>query len=260
MTLRAALHVPLRTLAAAFAVTALALTATACEDDGGGKKDGAAGLPGLSEPTGPDDGSGTGESGTDADAHESGTDAGEGGTSAGAGDENPTRNGGTSGGPHVRQKRLLDNMPQAGSVMAAGEYIQRFTTCERYSVSPSDERYYPMDEKFDASWGVQFRGTCDDGGRGWIRVFKTSDMERFQSAYKADVAERMKKNQQAAIKGGFAVGKDFAVIAPDDRTIRDLSSSGLLILNCNPNHRPSGDTTEVPALVDGCVLTDEFVN
>ena len=88
-------------------------------------------------------------------------------------------------------------------------------------------------------------------------------MERFPSAYQAevaDMAERMKKNQQAALAGGFAIGEDFAVTAPDDRTIRDLSSSGLLILDCNPNHRPTGDTTEVPAPADGCALTDEFVS
>ncbi|MGW5735310.1 MULTISPECIES: hypothetical protein [Streptomyces] len=104
---------------------------------------------------------------------------------------------------------MLENLPRAGTVMAAGEYLQRFTTCERYSIDPSDERYHPMDEKFDATWGVQFRGTCDDGGHGWIRVFKTSD--------------------------------------------------GLLILNCNPNFRPQGDAVALPASVDGCVLTDEFV-
>ncbi|MGW6061958.1 hypothetical protein [Streptomyces sp. NPDC055189] len=81
---------------------------------------------------------------------------------------------------------MLENMPQAGTVMAAGEYLQRFTTCAPYSIDPSDERYYPMDEKLDTSWGVQFRGTCDDGGNGWIRVFKTSDMKKFQTAYRAD--------------------------------------------------------------------------
>ncbi|MGA4849808.1 hypothetical protein ACOBQB_27440 [Streptomyces sp. G5(2025)] len=154
---------------------------------------------------------------------------------------------------------MLDNMPEAGTVMAAGAYLQRFTTCERYSIDPADERYYPMDEKFDASWGVQFRGTCDDGGHGYIRVLKTNDMVRFQSAYKADLAERLKTNERAAIKGGFAIGKDFAVIAPDGETIRDLSASGLLVLNCNPNFRPTGDVATAPALVDGCVLTDEFV-
>ncbi|MEV0120553.1 hypothetical protein AB0I16_03190 [Streptomyces sp. NPDC050703] len=271
MTFRARLHprlrVPLRTGAAAVATVAVALTATACEDDGGGGKDGAAGLPGLSRSAGTDgsggyDGSGgsggsgpgtTGGTGTDSDT-DNGTDS-----DSGTGDEAPTRNGGTSGGPHVRQKRLLDNLPRAGSVMAAGEYVQRFTTCERYSIDPSDERYYPMDEKFDASWGVQFRGTCGDGGHGWIRVFKTSDMRRFQAAYKADLAERVKKARLAGIDGGFAVGKDFAVIAPDDRTIRQLSASGLLMLNCNPDFQPVGDVTVVPALVDGCVLTDDFI-
>ncbi|WP_371528440.1 hypothetical protein OG302_22655 [Streptomyces sp. NBC_01283] len=154
---------------------------------------------------------------------------------------------------------MLENLPQADTVMAAGEYLQRFTTCERYSIDPADDRYYPMDEQFDASWGVQFRGTCDDSGDGWIRVFKTSDMTRFQTAYKADIAERMKTNELAGVHGGFAVGKDFAVIAPDDDTIRDLSASGLLVLNCNPNFKPQVDVSTAPASVDGCVLTDEFV-
>ncbi|MFD4478651.1 MULTISPECIES: hypothetical protein [unclassified Streptomyces] len=154
---------------------------------------------------------------------------------------------------------MLENLPQADTVMAAGEYLQRFTTCERYSIDPADERYYPMDEQFDMSWGVQFRGTCDDSGDGWIRVFKTSDMTQFQTAYKADVAERMKTDELAGLHGGFAVGKDFAVIAPDDDTIRDLSASGLLVLNCNPNFKPQGDVATAPASVDGCVLTDEFV-
>jgi hypothetical protein len=154
---------------------------------------------------------------------------------------------------------MLENMPEAGTVMAAGEYIQRFTTCERYSIDPSDERYYPMDEKFDMSWGVQFRGTCDDGGHAYIRVFKTSDMKQFQTAYRAEVAEKMKTSPSADVEGGFAIGKDFAVVAPDSRTIRDLSASGLLILNCNTNFQPSGDVATAPALVDECVLTDEFV-
>lgn len=79
---------------------------------------------------------------------------------------------------------MLENLPQAGTVMAAGEYLQRFTTCERYSIDSS---------------------------------------------------------------------------APDDDTIRDLSASGLLILNCNPNFQPQGDVSTAPALIDGCVLTDEFV-
>ncbi|MEU5000549.1 hypothetical protein [Streptomyces sp. NPDC021622] len=154
---------------------------------------------------------------------------------------------------------MLDNMPEAKTVMAAGEYLQRFTTCDRYSIDPSDERYYPMDEKFDMSWGVQFRGTCDDGADGWIRVFKTSDMKMFQAAYKADLAEEMKGDELADVEGGFAIGKDFAVIAPDGETLRDLSASGLLELNCNPNFRVRGDVSTAPALVDGCVLTDEFV-
>ncbi|TGA84680.1 hypothetical protein [Streptomyces sp. MZ04] len=150
-------------------------------------------------------------------------------------------------------------MPEAKTVMAAGEYLQRFTTCERYSIDPSDERYYPMDEKFDLSWGVQFRGTCDDGGGTWMRVFKTSDMTQFQTAYKADLAEEMKDDELADVEGGFAIGKDFVVIAPDGETLRDLSASGLLELNCNPNFQVRGDVSTAPALVDGCVLTDEFV-
>ncbi|MET9549447.1 hypothetical protein ABZY36_29685 [Streptomyces sp. NPDC006627] len=230
---------PLRTLAAVFAVVALAVTVSACDEDG--EREGGASDQG-------------GVSGGD------GTSGGDGASDAG--DANPGRNGGASGGPEVRQKMMLDNMPEVGTVMAAGEYLQRFTACERYSIDPSDERYYPMDEKFDASWGVRFRGTCDDGGHGYIRVFKTDGtdgMERFQSAYKADVAERMERDERAAIKGGFAIGKDFAVIAPDGGTIRDLSASGLLVLNCNPNFRPTGDVATAPALVDGCVLTDEFV-
>ncbi|MEV0529832.1 hypothetical protein AB0I66_41080 [Streptomyces sp. NPDC050439] len=171
----------------------------------------------------------------------------------------PARNGGTSGGPEVRQKWMLENLPQAGTVMAAGEYLQRFTTCERYSIDPADERYYPMDEKFDMTWGVQFRGTCDDGDDGWIRVFKTSDMKQFQTAYKAEITERMKTDERAGIRGGFAIGKDFAVIVPDDETLRDLSGSSLLELNCNPNFEPQGDVSTAPALIDGCLLTDEFV-
>ncbi|MFG2298350.1 hypothetical protein [Streptomyces sp. NPDC048603] len=160
----------------------------------------------------------------------------------------------------MRQKFMLDNLPRAGMVMAAGEYVARFTTCRTYSIDPSDERYYPMDAEFDADWGVQFRGTCDDAAGDWIRVFKTSDMKRFQEAYRADIAQRMKTDPKAGIRGGFAVGRDFAVIAPSERTIRELSASHLLILNCNPTYRPTGDTRTAPALVDGCVLTDQFVS
>ncbi|MFI8874151.1 hypothetical protein [Streptomyces sp. NPDC055243] len=251
-------------LAAVFVTAALALTVSGCEGDGedaGASGSGAGSAAGVVAGGGSDTGKGAGtDTGTGDASDSSATPAPSSSATPGVGsDEAPARNGGTSGGPGVRQKWMLENLPQADTVMAAGEYLQRFTTCERYSIDPSDERYYPMDEKFDMGWGVQFRGTCDDGGDGWIRVFKTSDMKQFQTAYKADVAERMKTSELAGVKGGFAIGKDFAVIAPDDDTIRDLSASGLLILNCNPNFQPVGDVSTAPALIDGCVLTDEFV-
>ncbi|MFK8908252.1 hypothetical protein [Streptomyces sp. YS-3] len=179
------------------------------------------------------------------------------------------RNGGTGGavgadGLTTRQRFMLDNLPEAGAVMAAGEYVQRFTTCKRYSIDPSDDRYYPMDEEFDEKkWGVRFRGTCDDGHGGWIRVFWTgpgAGMKKFQAAYRADIAKRMKSTPNAGGKGGFAVGKDFAVIAPNDRTVRQLGGSLLLVLNCNPHHRATGDSATAPALVTGCKLSDEFVS
>ncbi|MEV6758760.1 hypothetical protein [Streptomyces sp. NPDC051214] len=252
-------------LAAVVAASALTLTVTVtgCEDSDGGDDGGAS--------ASREAGEGRADAGAGVIA---GADAGTGSTatpSAGPDDDSdtgadddsdalaPTRNGGTSGGPEVRQKWMLENLPQADTVMAAGEYLQRFTTCERYSIDPSDERYYPMDEKFDMTWGVQFRGTCDDGGNGWIRVFKTSDMKQFQTAYKAEITERMKTNERAGIEGGFAIGKDFAVIAPDGETLRDLSGSSLLELNCNPNFEPQGDVSTAPALIDGCLLTDEFI-
>ncbi|WP_146193881.1 hypothetical protein [Streptomyces sp. MA5143a] len=176
------------------------------------------------------------------------------------------RNGGATsdlpGGLTTRQKLMLDNLPESGAVMAAGEYLQRFTTCERYSIDPADTRYYPMDEEFDESWGVRFRGTCDDAGDSYIRVFwtGTDGMKTFQEAYRADIAERVKKSPSAGIDGGFAIGRDFAVIAPDPDTVRQLSSSFLLVLNCNPNFEPVGDTSTAPAQVDGCVLTDDFTD
>ncbi|WP_399926791.1 hypothetical protein [Streptomyces kanamyceticus] len=36
------------------------------------------------------------------------------------------------------------------------------------------------------------------------------------------------------------------MIAPDGGTIRDLSASGLLVLNCNPNFRPTGTSRRRP--------------
>ncbi|MFF0076273.1 hypothetical protein [Streptomyces sp. NPDC005494] len=180
--------------------------------------------------------------------------------------ESGARNGGAggegeqSGGLSTRQRFMLDNLPESGSVMAAGEFLQRFTTCEQYSIDPSDTRYYPMDEQFDESWGVRFRGTCDDGGHGYIRVFwtGTDGMRTLQNAYRADIAERVKTSPDAGIEGGFGVGKDFAVIAPDPDTLGDLSASNLLVLNCNPDFEASGDVSTAPAQADGCVLTDDF--
>lgn len=102
---------------------------------------------------------------------------------------------------------MLDNLPESGSVMAAGEFLQRFTTCEQSSIDPSDTRYYPMDEKFDESWGVRFRGTCDDAGHGYIRVFWTGageNMKKLQNAYRADIAERVKTTPAAGIDAGSA--------------------------------------------------------
>jgi hypothetical protein len=189
---------------------------------------------------------------------------------AGSGDEESVvtgqRNGGATsdlpGGLTTRQKLMLDNLPESGSVMAAGEYLQRFTTCEQYSIDPADTRYYPMDEEFDESWGVRFRGTCNDAGDSYIRVFwtGTDGMKTLQEAYRADIAERIKKSPSAGIDGGFAIGRDFAVIAPDPDTVRQLSSSFLLVLNCNPNFEPVGDMSTAPAQVDGCVLTDDFTD
>ncbi|WP_286248761.1 hypothetical protein [Streptomyces graminofaciens] len=178
------------------------------------------------------------------------------------------RNGGTTGGGlpgqlTTRQKLMLDNLPESDSVMAAGEYLQRFTTCERYSIDPADTRYYPMDEEFDESWGVRFRGTCGDGGNGYIRVFWTGTdegMKQFQEAYRDDIAERVKTSPSAGIDGGFGIGRNFAVIAPGSDTLRDLSSSHLLVLNCNPNFEATGDVSTAPAEVDGCVLTDDFID
>ncbi|MFD6277951.1 hypothetical protein ACFWFI_20635 [Streptomyces sp. NPDC060209] len=174
------------------------------------------------------------------------------------------RNGGTGGdgGLSTRERFMLANLPESGSVMAAGEFLQRFTTCEQYSIDPSDDRYYPMDEQFDESWGVRFRGTCGDGGNGYIRVFWTGSgegMKKLQNAYRADIAERVKTAPEAGIDGGFGIGADFAVIAPDPDTLRHLSASNLLVLNCNPDFEATGDVSTAPAQVDGCVLTDDFV-
>ncbi|UQT57699.1 hypothetical protein M4V62_22830 [Streptomyces durmitorensis] len=74
-------------------------------------------------------------------------------------------------------------------------------------------------------------------------------MKQFQTAYRAEIAEEMRTDELAGAKGVFAVGKDFAVIAPDGDTIRDLSASGLLVLNCNPNFQPPGDPLR--EVVDG---------
>ncbi|MFG3510518.1 hypothetical protein ACGF5F_34040 [Streptomyces sp. NPDC047821] len=195
---------------------------------------------------------------------------GTGGSGAGepVGADGTGRNGGTGGGERpgglsTREQFMLDNLPESGSVMAAGEFLQRFTACERYSIDPSDPRYYPMDEKFDATWGVKFRGTCNDAGGSYIRVFWTGTgegMRTFQNAYRAHVADRLRTTPDADIDGGFGIGKDFAVIVPDPDTLRYLSASNLLVLNCNPNFQATGDVRTAPALVDGCVLTDDFTD
>ncbi|MFF7259061.1 hypothetical protein ACFZCL_02010 [Streptomyces sp. NPDC008159] len=243
-----------RALAAAVAAGAMVVSLTGCDD-----KDQAGTSPVGRERAG------EGRAGEDQAGEER---TGE--EEAGSGDEESVvtgqRNGGATsdlaGGLTTRQKLMLDNLPESGSVMAAGEYLQRFTTCERYSIDPADTRYYPMDEKFDESWGVRFRGTCDDAGDSHIRVFwtGTDGMKTLQEAYRADIAERVKKSPSAGIDGGFAIGRDFAVIAPDPDTVRHLSSSFLLVLNCNPNFEPVGDISTAPAQVDGCVLTDDFTD
>ena len=62
---------------------------------------------------------------------------------------------------------MLENMPQAGTVMAAGEYLQRVTTCERYSIDlgyrakagPRSYRFSPH-TLVDTSSRPHFRGYC----------------------------------------------------------------------------------------------------
>ncbi|MGW2327791.1 hypothetical protein ACWC5C_18725 [Streptomyces sp. NPDC001700] len=237
----------MRVLVAAVIAGVLTASLTGCEDDNKGKSGGdtpaAIGASGLAGGT---------------DGSEEPPPISEGGRNGGAGDDGVLPDGLTT-----RQRLMLDNLPESGAVMAAGEYLQRFTTCETYSIDPSDTRYYPMDATFDESWGVRFRGTCDDGGGDYIRVFWTGPgdgMKTFQKAYRADLAKRIKNSPNAGIDGGFGVGKDFAVIAADPDTLRDLSSSHLLVLNCNPNYQPTGDTSTAPALVDDCVLTDDFTD
>ncbi|TXS52910.1 hypothetical protein [Streptomyces sp. t39] len=235
-------------MTAALVSLAAVLSLTACEDGDAASGAGRApvGLPAVESPGA--QGAGAAEDGAD-------------GESAG-------RNGGGTGGAEgpdgltTRERFMLDNLPEAGSVMAAGEYVQRFTTCEQYSIDPSDTRYYAMDEKFDESWGVRFRGVCDEGGGSRLRVFFTGTgegMKAFQKAYHADIADRLGADPDAGIDGGFAVGRDFAVIAVDPGVLRRLSASHLLVLNCNPAFEARGDVRTAPALVDGCVLTDDFL-
>ncbi|MDQ0797409.1 hypothetical protein [Streptomyces sp. B1I3] len=66
-------------------------------------------------------------------------------------------------------------------------------------------------------------------------------MRTFRDAYRAHVAEEVRTAPSAGIHGGFAVGRDLAVIAPDPESVRRLAASQLLVLHRDPDCEATGD-------------------
>jgi hypothetical protein len=100
------------------------------------------------------------------------------------------------------------------------------------------------EEEHDPSWGIAERAVCEDRFADAVALLKVPDMKTFQAAVK---------------EGGhadFLVGRDFAVVPVNGRTVRDLAGAGLKFLTCDPGFRVPGGYSLDRAFVDGCVLSN----
>ncbi|MDX3066252.1 hypothetical protein PV518_29420 [Streptomyces sp. ND04-05B] len=99
-------------------------------------------------------------------------------------------------------------------------------------------------EAQDPSWGIAERAVCEDRFADAVALLKVPDMKTFQAAVKEDG------------HADFLVGRDFAVVPVNGRTVHDLAGAGLKFLTCDPDFRVSGGYSTDRALVDGCVLSN----
>ncbi|MGW0866960.1 hypothetical protein [Streptomyces sp. NPDC002611] len=128
-------------------------------------------------------------------------------------------------------------------------FVDQHTTC--LDLAPGREydaagrsAAWGREEALDPSWGIAERAVCEDRFADAVALLKVHDMKTFQAAVKEDG------------HADFLVGRDFAVVPVNGRTVHDLAGAGLKFLTCDPDFSaPSGYST-ARAFVDGCVLSN----
>lgn len=142
-------------------------------------------------------------------------------------------------------------LPKASDMASIASYLNQFGSClnltpgQEYDASDENEKNpaWGEDEAADSTWGIGGRAVCTDRYSDAIALLSVPDMRTFQTAAKKDG------------HAGFLVGKDFAVVPVDARTVQDLSASGLRYLTCDRDFTAPSGYEKQPALVDGCVLS-----
>ncbi|MFG2130829.1 hypothetical protein ACGFNV_23845 [Streptomyces sp. NPDC048751] len=173
----------------------------------------------------------------------------------GSGDDESRNSGsdgdGKSGGS---SQPAASGLPEAKDMASIAYYLNKYASC--LDLTPGAEYDDSEDadknpawgdtEAEDPSWGITERAVCTDKYSDAIALLTVPDMKKLQTAAKKDG------------HASFLVGKDFAVVPVDDRTIEELKASGLKYLTCDPDAEiPSGFEKQA-AEVDGCVLSDYF--
>ncbi|WP_264933458.1 hypothetical protein [Streptomyces sp. A012304] len=166
-------------------------------------------------------------------------------------EDDTTADGGGNGG--VTEQGFDGALPEAADIESLARYVDLYTSCkevqtgEDYDAShDSMDAAWGEEEAADPAWGIKERAACKDRTYP-IALLTVSDMKKFQTMAKASGDK-------------FAIGENIAVVPVGDTQVRALSHSELVFLTCDPDFSPpSGYRTE-PALVDGCVLSDYWLD
>lgn len=148
-----------------------------------------------------------------------------------------------------RTGEIRQELPAASGMASIASFVDQHTACLR--LVPGREydaagrsAAWGGEEAQDPSWGIAERAVCEDWFADAVALLEVRDMKTFQAAVKEDG------------HADFLVGRDFAVVPVNGRTVHDLAGAGLKFLTCDPDFSvPSGYSTD-RAFVDGCVLSN----
>jgi hypothetical protein len=160
---------------------------------------------------------------------------------------------GTTEGAGTTEQGFDGALPEAADIESLARYVDLYTSCkevqtgEDYDAShDSSDAAWGTEEAADPAWGIKERAVCKDRTHP-IALLTVSDMTKFQTRAKASGDE-------------FAIGENFAIVPVGPVQVRALSHSEMVYLTCDTDFSPpSGYRTE-PALVDGCVLSDYWLD